>query len=135
MFEQLFRLPVVQARHRNGPLADERARFLQYRADQGAAINTLAHNAASLMAIAQRLNVEADRGVTEEQIRHADKSYELSASRLKESIKGRSPSEVLMAIRTLGGARLQYIQTVRDLNKAQIRLLVLSGAACGESRP
>lgn len=69
-----------------------------------------------------------------EQVSHADKSYELSASRLKESIKGRSPSEVLMAIRTLGGARLQYIQTVRDLNKAQIRLLVLTGAACGERK-
>lgn len=68
----------------------------------------------------------------QEQVRHADKSYRLSASRLKEAIKGRSPSEVLMAIRTLGAARLQYITTVRDLNKAQIRLLVLTGAACGE---
>jgi hypothetical protein len=68
----------------------------------------------------------------QEQVRHADKSYRLSASRLKEAIKGRSPSEVLMAIRALGAARLQYITTVRDLNKAQIRLLVLTGAACGD---
>jgi outer membrane protein TolC len=66
----------------------------------------------------------------EEQVRYAEKAYELSASRLKESIKGRSPSEVLMAIRALGGARLQYIQTLRDLDKAQIRLLLLVGEAC-----
>jgi outer membrane protein TolC len=70
--------------------------------------------------------------LAQEQVRHAQKSYQLSASRLKETIKGRSPSEVLMAIRTLGAARLQYITTVRDLNKAQIRLLVLTGAACGD---
>ncbi len=69
-----------------------------------------------------------------EQVRHAERSYELSASRLKENIKGRSPSEVLMAARALGGARLQYIQTVRDLNKAQVRLLLLVGGPCPEGR-
>jgi outer membrane protein TolC len=66
-------------------------------------------------------------GLIEEQVRFADRSYQLSASRLKESIKGRSPSEVLMAIRTLGGARLEAIQTLRDFNKAQLRLLMLVG--------
>jgi outer membrane protein TolC len=75
-------------------------------------------------------------GLIEEQVRFADKAYELSASRLKESIKGRSPSEVLMAIRTLGGARLEAIQTLRDFDKAQVRLLMLvggppAGAKCG----
>jgi outer membrane protein TolC len=70
--------------------------------------------------------------LAQEQVRHADKSYQLSASRLREAIKGRSPSEVLMAIRGLGMARLQTITTVRDFNKAQIRLLVLTGAACGD---
>jgi outer membrane protein TolC len=69
-----------------------------------------------------------------EQVRHASKSYELSASRLKESIKGRSPSEVLMAIRALGGARLQAIQTLRDLDKAEVRLLLLVGGSCAENR-
>ena len=58
----------------------------------------------------------------------------MSASRLKQSIKGRSPSEVLLAIRALGGARLQLIQTIRDLNKAEVRLLLLVGNACAELR-
>jgi outer membrane protein TolC len=65
--------------------------------------------------------------LAQEQVRHAEKGYELSASRLKETIKGYSPSEVLMAIRTLDGARLQLIHTLRDLNKAEIRLLLLVG--------
>jgi outer membrane protein TolC len=64
------------------------------------------------------------------QIRHAEAAFELSRSRFKESIKGRSPSEVLLALRALGGARLQYVQAVRDLDKAQLRLFVLTGAAC-----
>jgi outer membrane protein TolC len=69
-------------------------------------------------------------GLAQEQVRYAEKAYELSASRLKESIKGRSPSEVLLAIRALGGARLQMIQTLRELNKAEIRLLLLVGNPC-----
>jgi outer membrane protein TolC len=64
----------------------------------------------------------------EQQIREAEEAYELSSSRLKENIKGRSPSEVLMAIRGLAGARLGYLQAVRDYDKAQFRLFVLVGA-------
>jgi outer membrane protein TolC len=68
--------------------------------------------------------------LAEDQFRHADDAYRLSASRLKEKIKGGSPSEVLLAIRSLGGARLQIIQTLRDLDKAQIRLFLLVGGPC-----
>ena len=31
-------------------------------------------------------------------------------------------------MRTLGGARLEYVQAVRDLDKANLRLFVLVGA-------
>ena len=65
--------------------------------------------------------------MADEQVRYAEKSYDLSASRLKENIKGRSPSEVLAAIRALNGARLQYVQTLRELDKAEIRLMLLVG--------
>jgi outer membrane protein TolC len=63
------------------------------------------------------------------QIQHAEESYNLSDMRLRENIKGRSPSEVLLAIRALVGARLSYLHALRDLDKAQIRLFVLTGAA------
>jgi outer membrane protein TolC len=64
----------------------------------------------------------------EQHMRLAEESYRLSNSRLKENIKGRSPSEVLMAIRSLAGARLNYLHAIRDLDKAQLRLFVLVGA-------
>jgi hypothetical protein len=41
MFETLFKYPHVLARHREGPTADGRQRFLIYRANQGAARNTV----------------------------------------------------------------------------------------------
>lgn len=61
-------------------------------------------------------------------ISYAEESYKLSDTRLKQNIKGRSSSEVLLALRALGGARLEYLQAVRDLDKAQLRLFVLAGA-------
>lgn len=66
--------------------------------------------------------------LAEQHIKFAEESYKLSDQRLKQNIKGRSPSEVLLALRSLGGARLEYIQAVRDLNRAQLRLFVLVGA-------
>ncbi len=67
------------------------------------------------------------------QIQHAEESYNLSDLRLRENIKGRSPSEVLLAIRSLMGARLGYLHAVREFDKAQLRLFVLTGA--GSSVP
>jgi len=66
--------------------------------------------------------------LAEKHIRFAEESYKLSDIRLKDNIKGRSSSEVLLALRSLGGARLEYLQAVRDYNKAQLRLFVLVGA-------
>lgn len=66
--------------------------------------------------------------LAEQHIRFAEESFKLSDQRLKQNIKGRSSSEVLLALRTLGGAKLEYIQAVRDLNRAQLRLFILVGA-------
>jgi outer membrane protein TolC len=63
------------------------------------------------------------------QIEHARKAYERSNYRLINNIQGRSPSEVLLAIRSLGGAQLNYLNAVRDYDKAQLRLLILLGRA------
>jgi outer membrane protein TolC len=62
-----------------------------------------------------------------QQIKHAEESYNLSDLRLRENVKGRSPSEVLLAVRALIGARVGYLNAIRDHNKAQLRLLVLTG--------
>lgn len=66
--------------------------------------------------------------LAEKHIRYAEESYKLSDQRLKQNVKGRSASEVLLALRSLGGARLEFLQAVRDQNKAQLRLFVLVGA-------
>jgi outer membrane protein TolC len=71
-------------------------------------------------------------GLAERHIHFAEESYKLSDIRLKQNIKGRSTSEVLLALRSLGGARLEYLQAVRDANKAQMRLFVLVGMCEGE---
>jgi outer membrane protein TolC len=64
-----------------------------------------------------------------EQIESARAAYKLSQLRLNENVKGSSPSEVLLSIRSLGGAQLNYLQAVRDYDKAQLRLMVLTGGA------
>jgi outer membrane protein TolC len=61
------------------------------------------------------------------QIQHAEEALRLSDMRLRENIKGRTPSEVLLAIRALVGARISYLHAVRDFDKAQLRLFVLTG--------
>src|SRR5262249_5611878 len=63
----------------------------------------------------------------EQQMKEANEAYERSLYRYERKIKGYSLSEVLLAVRSLGGAQLAYLQAVRDQDKAQIRLLVLLG--------
>jgi outer membrane protein TolC len=72
--------------------------------------------------------------LAEQRIGHAEEALAQSENRFREHVKGGSASEVLLAIRTLAGARLEYVQTVRDLDKAQLRLLVLTGAI-GSAHP
>ncbi|MBX9678014.1 MAG: TolC family protein [Gemmataceae bacterium] len=68
------------------------------------------------------------------QIHHAEETLRLSEERLKMNIKGRSPSEVLLAHRALFGARMSYLNALRDYDKAQVRLFVLLGAGCDTCR-
>ena len=52
MFETLFQYPAVVARHRNGPFARARERFLNHCASQGFARATLLVYARELLVIA-----------------------------------------------------------------------------------
>jgi outer membrane protein TolC len=63
----------------------------------------------------------------ERQVREATAAYDKSKLRLEKKIKGYSPSEVLLAIRSLAGAQLGYLSAIREHDKAQLRLLVLTG--------
>lgn len=57
MFEVLFTRPHAIARHRNGPLAEQRRRYLVYCAEHGTAIPTLLVLAHYLLTIAKRLKL------------------------------------------------------------------------------
>jgi integrase/recombinase XerD len=64
MFSILFHYPRVLARHRQGPSAQARERYLTHRADQGAACDTLLRTARELLVIAQRLDLTTDRMIS-----------------------------------------------------------------------
>lgn len=70
--------------------------------------------------------------MAEKQIACAEEAWKLSNTRLRENITGRSPSEVLLSIRALAAARLSYLLAIRDLDKAQLRLHVLTGGVSAD---
>jgi len=80
MFEQLFRLPAVVARHRTGPFADARERFLRCCAESGMTTSTLWGHACHLLEIAKRLDI--DGSITQQKIESvADRRGQLQRRR------------------------------------------------------
>jgi outer membrane protein TolC len=70
-----------------------------------------------------------------EMVRHASETYRLSNLRLTENAPGSSTNEVLQAVRGLEQAHAIYLQSIREYNKAQIRLTLLLGpAACAAAK-
>ncbi len=61
MFDSLFHYPRVLTRHREGPFAQERERYLCFCASGGAAQATLLRIAGELLAIASRIDLSGDR--------------------------------------------------------------------------
>ena len=61
MFETLFKYPGVLVRHRDGPFADLRERFLIHCANQGLAHATLLGVARELLVVARRIDLTANR--------------------------------------------------------------------------
>ena len=71
MFEKLFNRPGVLARHRNAGMFEERDRYLEYRAEQGCARETLLRTARELFQIVQVLNIPSTSNARPEDIRAA----------------------------------------------------------------
>ena len=57
MFETLFQYPAIVARHRSGPSADARERFLNHCANHGLARATLQRYAQELLIVAERIDI------------------------------------------------------------------------------
>jgi outer membrane protein TolC len=75
--------------------------------------------------------------VGQEQIDHARQAYDLSDERLRNGLKDSSASEVLLSLQSLALARIGYLNAVRSYDKAQLRLLILTGpgGGCAEGAP
>jgi integrase/recombinase XerD len=71
MFETLFQYPRVLARHREGPAADERQRFLIHQAKEGAARGTLLRTARELLVIAKKINITSGKLIDKHDIEEA----------------------------------------------------------------
>jgi integrase/recombinase XerD len=73
MFDQLFKYPVVVARHRKGPLLEERLAFLTHLANQGYSRSALRRNARRLLMITQTLGLVSRprKALTIAQVKHA----------------------------------------------------------------
>ncbi len=71
MFEQLFKQPCALLRHRNAPLAPERASFLAKRAKDGAASSSLLKLARELFVIVQELDLANNNKITSSAIEAA----------------------------------------------------------------
>ncbi len=68
-------------------------------------------------------------------VKHASETYRLSNLRLTENAPGNSIAEVVQAIRGLELAHANYVMSIREYDKAQLRLMLLLGpAACTDAR-
>jgi integrase/recombinase XerD len=94
VFETLFKYPRILARHRTGPFAEARERFLSYCAGQGLARATLLRHAREVLVIAERIDITrgetigspaieaaADRWAREQHHRHRVQGLEWSRAR------------------------------------------------------
>jgi outer membrane protein TolC len=75
------------------------------------------------------LSGREEMNLAREAVRHANEGYKLSNKRLKDNVPGSTTVEVVGYIRALQAAYLNYVGVVSTYDKAQLRLLVLTGAA------
>ena len=142
MFETLFKYPRIVARHRTGPAAESRERFLKHCVSQGLAGATLLRHARELLVIAERIDITigerigtpaieaaADRWAHEQHDRHRVQALQWSRKLFVQTATnwlhflGRldepQPKSALFADRLAGFAA--YQRDERGLSPATIR--------------
>jgi len=104
MFETLFQYPSVLARHREGPAADERRRFLLHRADEGAAPATLLRIARELLVIAKTIDIT--RSISHQDLETAASKW---ARRQQRRHRSRGPRWSTESFLQLGTSWLHFL--------------------------
>jgi hypothetical protein len=75
VFEQIFKLPGAIARHREGPLAKERAHYLAHLASHGASRSLLRQTESYMLAAARRMKLDETSRLSQKQIGAAARSW------------------------------------------------------------
>jgi integrase/recombinase XerD len=88
MFETLFSTDGALARHHNGPLATERARYLQHCADQGSTLNSLRNKARLILWVAEHMSPK-DFGMVD-----TSRLREILLGAVLPSVSGSAPTTV-----------------------------------------
>lgn len=100
MFAALFKYPKHVARHRDGPAADARARYLIHCAHYGAARGTLIGLASQLLAIAKHIDVSSGRTITRREIEVAGQRWARHRRRRCCARGQRSPFQIFVQVAT-----------------------------------
>jgi outer membrane protein TolC len=66
-----------------------------------------------------------------DRVKYAQESRKLSQDRLNDNVPGSSYSEVLLSLQGRALAQLKYVAAIRDYDKSQLRLMVLTGGSHG----
>lgn len=111
MFEVLFVHPKALARHRTGPAATERERYLVHCAERGAARETLLRIARELLVIAERLDVTADKSITPREIAAAARAWARQQKRRCRTDSGEWSRKLFNQV---GVAWLQFLEILRQ---------------------
>jgi outer membrane protein TolC len=74
-------------------------------------------------------------GMAREEIEHADQNYRARDRQLELKTEGVNTNDVLIALRALGEAHFNFLNSISSHNKAQVRMLLLLGCGSGEPGP
>ena len=72
-------------------------------------------------------NGQEEIRLADESVQEAEKAHAFADDRIKNNVQGSSNSEVLQALQMTALAQVSYLRAVSSYNKAQLRLLLLTG--------
>ena len=111
MFSTLFHYPRVLARHRNGPSADDRERYLAHCAQGGAAHSTLLGLAPELLAISRRIALDKGRLIPSAEVEMAADRWVRYQRRHQRILAGRFSRERFIQTAT---AWLRFLERLQE---------------------
>jgi integrase/recombinase XerD len=92
MFDRIYQRPIIVAQHRDGPWADERARYLSHLETEGRAPGTLKAIGAILLAVARHIDGRMPAAATDADIARFVNSWGDAQSRPSRPLHSPEPA-------------------------------------------